>query len=66
MHSVSMTTWGWVPRSSKVEMIICAQSLFKGRFDRLSAHDQSQDEICALSLWKRRFDRLSAHDRLRR
>jgi hypothetical protein len=47
-------------------MIICALSLFKGRFDRLSAHDQSQDEICALSLWKRRFDGLSAHDHLRR
>jgi hypothetical protein len=47
-------------------MIICALSLFKGRFDRLSAHDQSQDEICALDLWKRRLDGLRAHDHLRR
>ena len=47
-------------------MIMCALSLFKGRFDRLSADGSEQAEICPLSLSNGAFDGLSAHDHLRR
>ena len=46
-------------------MIMCALSLFKGRFDRLSAQVRA-GQICPLSLSKGAFDGLSAHDHLRR